>query len=267
MSAPWSCPYCNREQILTNNTTITHQRFFLNGEAPQFGTQTTVVQCAGADCRKITARVWIGPWNYVGQNDKPDHTEPPLFSRRVLPEGESRPVPDFVPKAIRDDYREACLIRDLSPKASATLSRRCLQGMIRDFAKINVKSKRLFDEIEALEKAVEAGSAPRGVSIDSIEAITALRKVGNIGAHMEADIDLIVDVDPGEAQTMIGLIESLIEDWYVESHKRAARFALPVAVAEAKEAQLQAAKAVKAADAAGALAISDDATSTEPADR
>lgn len=136
--------------------------------------------------------------------------------------------------------------------------------MIRDFAKINVKSKRLFDEIEALEKAVEVGSAPRGVSIDSIEAITALRKVGNIGAHMEADIDLIVDVDPGEAQAMIGLVESLIEDWYVESHKRAARFALPVAVAEAKAAQLQAAKAVKAADAASAQSTSEGTDTAEP---
>lgn len=222
------------------------------------------MQCAGADCRKISAWVRIGPWNYTGQNNKLDATKPALFSRQVLPEGASRPVPEYVPKAIRHDYQEACLIRDLSPKASATLSRRCLQGMIRDFAKITVKSKRLFDEIEALEKAVEAGSAPRGVSIDSIEAITALRKVGNIGAHMEADIDLIVDVDPGEAQAMIGLIESLIEDWYVESHKRAARFALPVAVAEAKVAQLQAAKAIKAADAAGAQTISDGTVSTEP---
>ena len=35
------------------------------------------------------------------------------------------PIPQLM-----DDYEEACAIVNLSPKASATLSRRCLQGMI-----------------------------------------------------------------------------------------------------------------------------------------
>ena len=38
---------------------------------------------------------------------------------------------------------------------------------------------------------------------------TAVRKVGNIGAHMEKDINVIVDVDPDEAQHLIGLITFL----------------------------------------------------------
>ncbi|MGT2429378.1 hypothetical protein ACU4HD_12705 [Cupriavidus basilensis] len=44
---------------------------------------------------------------------------------------------------------------------------------------------------------------------DSIEAV---RKIGNIGARMEKDIDVIVDVEPEEAGLLIGLIESLIDD-------------------------------------------------------
>lgn len=55
---------------------------------------------------------------------------------------------------------------------------------------------------------------------DSIEAV---RKIGNIGAHMEKDINVIVDVDPEEAGLLIGLIESLIDDWYVTRHQRAER--------------------------------------------
>jgi hypothetical protein len=31
---------------------------------------------------------------------------------------------------------------------------------------------------------------------------------------------LIIDVDPEEAQLLIGLIEFLIEDWYITRHKR-----------------------------------------------
>ena len=130
--------------------------------------------------------------------------------------------------------------------------------MIRDFAKISVKGKRLVDEIKALEKAVEDDTAPRGVSVDSIEALTAVRKVGNIGAHMEADIDLIVDVDPGEAQVLIELIESLIDDWYVEAHKRSARFASAVALAADKDGQLSTAKADQLAIAAPDLGAGAD---------
>jgi hypothetical protein len=42
-----------------------------------------------------------------------------------------------------------------------------------------------------------------------VEAIDIVRNIGNIGAHMEADINVIVDVDPDEAQTLIELIETL----------------------------------------------------------
>jgi len=39
--------------------------------------------------------------------------------------------------------------------------------------------------------------------------------VGDIGAHMERDINLIIDVEPNESQLLIELIEQLVEDWYV----------------------------------------------------
>ena len=104
---------------------------------------------------------------------------------------------------MRDDYYEACAIRDLSPKASATLTRRCLQGMIRDFC--GIAKATLAKEIDALREALDNHTAPKGVTHESVEAIDAVRKVGNIGAHMEKDIALIVDVDPGEAQMLIEL--------------------------------------------------------------
>ncbi len=124
--------------------------------------------------------------------------------------------------------------------------------MIRDFAKPNTKSDRLFDEIKALELAIEDGSAPREVSVDSVAALTAVRKVGNIGAHMEADVDVIVDVDADEAQILIELIESLLQDWYVERHKRQQRFALTTQLGTVKEQQIKDARAGQKALAAPA---------------
>jgi len=44
---------------------------------------------------------------------------------------------------------------------------------------------------------------------------TSCKNVGDIGAHMERDINLIIDVEPNESQLLIELIEQLVEDWYV----------------------------------------------------
>ncbi|MEA9759760.1 DUF4145 domain-containing protein [Xanthomonas campestris pv. raphani] len=129
---------------------------------------------------------------------------------RAIPQksNNQHPIPEYVPIQIRGDFVEACAILELSPKASATLSRRCLQGMIYDFW--NIRERRLVDDISALEGKV---------SQSTWEAIDALRKVGNVGAHMEHDVNLIIDVEQAEAQALIELIESLISDWYVRRHE------------------------------------------------
>jgi Domain of unknown function (DUF4145) len=124
---------------------------------------------------------------------------------------------------MRGCLREACAIRDLSPKAAATLIRRCIQGIIRDFC--GITKKRLFDEITELRDRVNAGNAPPGVQADTVQAIDHVRKIGNIGAHMEADINVIVDVDPNEAQRLIELAELLFDEWYVARERRSQRLA------------------------------------------
>ena len=132
--------------------------------------------------------------------------------------------PDYVPVSIRSDYLEAASIVDLSPKASATLARRCLQGMIHDFW--GIKEKNLNAEITALN-----GKIPTA----QWKAIDGLRKIGNIGAHMEKDVELIIDVDPGEAKQLLKLIELLIEKWYVARHDEEQLLAEITAIAEEKE--------------------------------
>jgi hypothetical protein len=82
--------------------------------------------------------------------------------------------------------------------------------MIRDFCKIS--KHRLIDEIKELRKRVNEDQAPLGVQPDTVDAIDHVRKIGNIGAHMETDINVIVDVDPNEAQVLIELAELLFEE-------------------------------------------------------
>lgn len=70
----------------------------------------------------------------------------------IRPKSIAYKFPDYIPQAIRSDYEEACSIVNLSPKASATLSRRCLQGMIRDF--FQVSKANLFEEINAIKDKI-----------------------------------------------------------------------------------------------------------------
>lgn len=133
------------------------------------------------------------------------------FPNRVLhfnPISLAKVYPNYIPQAIRNDYEEAHAILTLSPKASATLSRRCLQGMIRDFW--GIKNSRLVDEIDALKELVDPSTKA---------VLDALRKLGNIGAHPEKDINLIVDIEPNEALKLLKFIELLMQKWYIERHE------------------------------------------------
>jgi hypothetical protein len=96
--------------------------------------------------------------------------------------------------------------------------------MIRDFW--GISKARLIEEIEALKDKLDPLTW---------EAIDSIRRLGNIGAHMEKDIDLIIDVDPDEAQKLIELIELLIKDWYITRHERKERLASIVSIGEAKD--------------------------------
>ncbi len=187
--------------------------------------QSHAIACPNDECKELFLVAYLKPYRFVGNQYQYGEA---LESWQLRPQGAAKVFPDYVPAPIIQDYREACLIRDLSPKASATLSRRCLQGMIRDFWKI--QKDRLKDEIDALEEKVDPGTW---------KAIDAVRQIGNIGAHMEKDINLVLDVDPEEATLLIELVETLIEDWYVERHERERRVGRIVDAAAAKKAAKQ----------------------------
>jgi hypothetical protein len=101
--------------------------------------------------------------------------------------------------------------------------------MIRDFW--GITDKTLAREINALQGKIDAMTWA---------AIDAIRSVGNIGAHMEKDINLVVEVEPEEAQQLIGLIEFLMRDWYVGRYEREEHMKNVIALGAAKAAAKQA---------------------------
>jgi DNA-binding response OmpR family regulator len=95
--------------------------------------------------------------------------------------------------------------------------------MIRDVW--NIRKRNLAQAIEALKKRVDP---------DAWKAIDGVRTVGNIGAHMEKDVNLIVAVDPKEAEILLRLLEALVDDWYVKPRDRQALYAKVTSVAQQK---------------------------------
>jgi hypothetical protein len=218
----WRCPFCQHHATITEKEYSSGRHEF--GDQSKYGYQairTIAVVCPNEQCREYTLIATLHDHRDTGGSVWVDLPEKQTWN--LIPAADVKVFPNYVPAAVLADYREASVIRELSPKASATLARRCLQGMIRDFW--GVKPGRLVDEIEAIRERVDPAAW---------QGIDAVRRIGNIGAHMEKDIDVIVDVDPSEAELLIGLIETLIADWYVAREERRVRIEKIVAAAESK---------------------------------
>lgn len=211
MSFSWKCPFCNQNATITDVNRDSYSWDFYQGS--KYGKHCvtmSAIGCPNSDCGEYTLRVGLIQYRHI--KDVGYQKTGIKNEWQLVPRSSAKVFPDYIPKPIRDDYEEACLIKDSSPKASATLARRCIQGMIRDYW--GISKRRLIDEIAALEEKV---------SPEVWQAIEAIRNVGNIGAHMEKDINVIIDVEPDEANLLFGLIEMLFEEWYIARYERQKR--------------------------------------------
>lgn len=228
------CPYCNQATTITSPNHSEGRHRLNTSEALEkfLSINHVAIVCPNLNCKRLTLSVNIARH---GDSDYDNHGFQILKEWRLLPGSSSKPQPNFIPIAIRDDYDEACAVLPHSAKASATLSRRCLQGIVRDYWSVpSGKRGNLGAELSFIKDKV----AP-----DTWEAIQAIRSVGDIGAHMEKDVNFVVDVEPEEASLLIELIEMLFEDWYIQSHKRKERSDKAKEIVSKKLAEKKAAKA------------------------
>lgn len=235
----WECPHCSQPVTMSDadvQTGLESINIRTAAVDEKIGLVWNAYKCPNPRCHKFTLDVDAGFGAYV---DVPNsyrrvklarNTDGRLlnpvgigsfrFSPRV-----GKPLSDFVALVVKADYEEACLIKDLSPKAAATLCRRALQGMIRDFWKIS--KNQLWEELLAIKDMCDP---------DIYDAMTSLKAIGNIGAHPERDINLVVDVDEGEVESLLELIHLLDKEWYVARQTKASRLAAVVSIANAKQA-------------------------------
>jgi len=128
----------------------------------------------------------------------------------VWPMAHSRAtLPTEVPNDLAEDYNEACRVLTLSPKASAALSRRCLQHFLHEQCHI-IK----HDLCKEIQEAITTLNLPSQIA-DSLDAI---RIIGNFAAHpfKSTKSGEIFDVEPGEAELNLDVLEALFDFHFVQ---------------------------------------------------
>lgn len=117
--------------------------------------------------------------------------------------------PTEVPPEIAEDYNQASLVFADSPKASAALSRRCLQNVLRE--KAGITPGNLANEID---QVIRSNGLPSYLA----EAIDAIRNIGNFAAHPTKSTTTgeIVSVEPGEAEWNLDVLAGLFDFYFVQ---------------------------------------------------
>jgi hypothetical protein len=194
------CPHCN---------TGIHQKF----------TSNTVIDYPQVVSRENRILAPAEAWNLSYQRCPECHQFIIILNRIVphemglsmlaYPSSRSRSIPPEVIEPYRQDFSEACKVITDSPKASAALSRRCLQAILRD--KAGTKTKDLNDQIE---EVIQAAKVPTHIA----EGLHAVRTIGNFAAHpmKSTTTGVIIDVEPGEAEWNLDVLESLFDFYFVQ---------------------------------------------------
>jgi hypothetical protein len=193
------CPHCSKAfhpQFQENNLVVNTFQVFLYHQ-----------NCPGCNAPLL---------ELYARTSNPPHS--PLVPRSTIyPVNKAnRQIPSDVPESYRQDFIEADLTLPISPKASAALSRRIIQALLRD--KAETKAKDLYAQIE---EVIASKALPSYIADD----LHAVRNVGNFAAHEIKDksTGVIIDVKPGEAEWTLDVAEAMLDFYFVEPAKAAKR--------------------------------------------
>jgi Domain of unknown function (DUF4145) len=218
------CPHCgiyfhdnwDLERLFRNRSVVKAEKFEGAEENAYWHYRTA--HCPR--CKEFA--IEFGPANAEGEL-RPDGWG------QVYPVGANRgPVPPEVPPDIAKDYIEACNVLPISAKASAALSRRCLQNMLHAF---EYRARDLAKEIDLL---LDEPDPKKALPHKLRETVDAIRNFGNFSAHPVDDKTTlqVIEVDPEEAEWCLEVIEDLFEHFYVGPEMaRAKKAALNVKLA------------------------------------
>ena len=114
-------------------------------------------------------------------------------------------IPASVPEDLAKDCREAHRILTESPRSSALLARRILEKILKDHGH---KQGTLNAQLGSLANSKELSS----IDIDKLHAV---RNLGNVAAHYTENSQTLLDVQPGEAELCLQIVDELFTHYYV----------------------------------------------------
>lgn len=224
LSKAFECPYCG---TYTNPGKETHCVIVLDSESlcedtrivntlenihDDMKERVVIIQrvCANDECGKAHYDFVLKSyedWPHLAQT----------YAKVYYPKAGKQPekFPSYVNKLVSRDYQEAFLIQDISPRASAMLSRRCLQLMIKDLWPEKFSGNAILNEmIKAIQPEI-----PTEIN----EALKAIQQIGNDATHPQKDLLDDVEITHEIAQIMTQSIAILIREWYIVPHERKER--------------------------------------------
>jgi hypothetical protein len=110
----WKCPFCGQEAELEQDRGLIDVEAKLNPYEDKKGTKLIAklmrITCPNPRCNEFTLALDL--YQEVFGNKGPLVT-----SYQLRPKGLFKQFPQYVPETLREDYQEACLILEDSPKA------------------------------------------------------------------------------------------------------------------------------------------------------
>lgn len=205
------CPYC-RIGFVKEKETV-REAISPNIHGNTYGYQVRIIFCP--ECKRLIVVLDEGSYHaffeggYIREEriwdvQKEIVIYPPLSLHYQIPEE--------VPVQYHVDLKEADMLLDISPNASAALSRRCLQSILHH--ELQIKKPNLDQEIQEYLDTVRP---PTQISA----LIDGIRQIGNMSAHAWKNkvTGEIIDVDPEEAQLCLSVL-FLILDYHFVQPKR-----------------------------------------------
>jgi len=194
------------------------------------------MRCPAAECLRLMIRVRASQRSPEEENKKRGgllrppmpmgNNEPQLRATTGWEDGEwwfavprratpREPHPD-VPTKYADDYREAAAILELSPQASAALSRRVLSHVLHDEG--GYTNRNLTDQINAFNRDEKHPE-------DIKEALHLVRDNGDFAAHVQRDQQTgeVVKVTLEDALWNLDVLDTLFEHLIVQPKARRQR--------------------------------------------
>ena len=131
--------------------------------------------------------------------------EQPIYPRYAT----ARKLHEFIPHQYAELFRESEEVNNISPRASATLSRYLLQMLLHE--ELHIHKRNLEEELEELE-------GMNNVPSKLVSMLQIMRKIANFGAHPKKSTNSneIVELEEGESAIMLDLLEEVFDYIFVK---------------------------------------------------